>query len=150
MFINPDSAPGAEREVAELRAAGINATTTLPDISQPPLADPLEISCDFEEEGYDDTEEGRLEREMNEEEIGHYLILGTDDQIKAGIYGCSDPYSIEVPNPGVDATFRDWHETSFVHYLRIAFRWGGFPGWERYPERPEKELAYLRDGLLPF
>ena len=28
------------------------------------------------------------------------------------------------------------------------FAWGGFPGLERFEERPEKELAYLREGLL--
>ena len=84
--VNPDFAPRAEQEVAKLRAAGVNATTELSDSSEPlPLADPLEISCDFEEDDYDDTEQGILEREMDGEELVRRIILGTDDQIKAGI-----------------------------------------------------------------
>jgi hypothetical protein len=103
----------------------------------PPLADPLEIFCTFDEE-------------EDEHRRGHRLVLGNDDQVKAGIYGNSDAYCIAVPNRSADATFEDWHEASFVNYLHIAFRWGGFPGWQRYEDRPEKELAFLAAGLLPF
>ena len=67
---------------------------------------------------------------------------------QAGTSG--DVYEMEVPNASADAVFGDWHKTTFVNYLRIAFKWGGFPGWERYPNRPEKELAYLSEGLLPI
>src|SRR5438270_5716592 len=57
------------------------------------------------------------------------------------------PYTtlFRSPNAGVDGVFTDWHKTTFVNYLRIAFKWGGFPGWERYPSRPEKELAALAE-----
>jgi hypothetical protein len=39
---------------------------------------------------------------------------------------------------------------SFVEYLRHAFGWGGFPGWEAEAKRPEAELRFLREGLLPL
>jgi hypothetical protein len=42
------------------------------------------------------------------------------------------------------------HETAFVNYLRICFRWGGFPGWERIEQRPEQDLAFLTADLLPI
>jgi hypothetical protein len=78
----------------------------------------------------------------------HRIPLAPDDLHKANISG--DAYYMEVPNQSADAPFQDWHHTTFVNYLRIAFRWGGFPGWERYPNRPDKELAHLAEGLLPI
>jgi hypothetical protein len=143
MFINPDFHRDAAGEVAKLRAAGVKATTVLETPPLPPLADPLEIVCSLDQqEPYDMDEE--------DEGLGRRLILGRDDELKAGISGLTDLYSIGIPSPGADALFEDWHKTTFVNYLRIAFQWGGFPGWERYSQRPEKEIAYLREGLLPF
>jgi hypothetical protein len=142
MFINPDFHRDAAGEVARLRAAGVKATTVLETPPQPPLADPLEITCTIDQQEPYDADE--------DEGFGQRLILGRDDELKAGISGLGDLYSIKIPNSGADARFEDWHRTSFVSYLRIAFEWGGFPGWERYSKRPEKDLAYLREGLLPF
>ena len=128
--------------VAKLRAAGVNATTVLETPPRPPLSDPLEVACSLDQqEPYDKDED---------EGFGRRLILGRDDELKAGISGLTDLYGIPLPSSGADAQFEDWHKTSFVNYLRIAFEWGGFPGWERYSQRPEKEIAYLREGLLPF
>ncbi len=140
MFISTHL-PNAEKKAAAWRAEGINATTTceLPPRPRTLLADPLVVCCTFEEEGGEETED----------DFPHFLTLSGDRKSKAGIYSI-ECYSMEMPNPGADAPFGDWHKTSFVNYLRIAFRWGGFPGWERYPERPQKELAYLTDGLLAF
>jgi len=142
MFINSDFHRAAADEVAKLRAAGVNATTVLETPPRPPLSDPLEVACSLDQqEPYDKDED---------EGFGRRLILGRDDELKADISGGRDLYGIEVPSSNADALFEDWHKTSFVNYLRIAFQWGGFPGWERYSQRPEKEIAYLREGLLPF
>lgn len=142
MLINPDFHRDAAGRVAKLRAAGVKATTVLETPPQPPLSDPLEITCTLEQQEpyHKDEDEG----------FGRRLILGRDDELKADISGLGDLYGIEVPSSGADALFEDWHKTSFVTYLRIAFQWGGFPGWERYSQRPEKEIAYLQEGLLPF
>ena len=61
-----------------------------------------------------------------------------------------DRYVVHLPSMAADCMLEgESHQTTFVDYLRIAFRWGGFPGWERYEKRPEQLLAYLREGLLP-
>ena len=82
------------------------------------------------------------------------LIISVTDDYKAE---CSfyeqipNTYGMRLPNPGVDAKLEGiWYDTTFVGYLRKNFQWGGFPGWERYSSRPEKELEYLREGLLPI
>ncbi|HEY7092051.1 MAG TPA: hypothetical protein VH393_02660 [Ktedonobacterales bacterium] len=57
-------------------------------------------------------------------------------------------YMIEVPCAAADSLLHyEEHETTFVNYLRICFRWGGFPGWERIEARPDEDLAYLTEGL---
>lgn len=142
LFINRDFHRDAAGEVAKLRAAGVKATTVLKTPPQPRLADPLEITCSInQQEPYDEDED---------EGFGRRLILGRDDELKAGVSGLGELYGIKIPSSGADAQFEDWHKTSFVNYLRIAFEWGGFPGWERYSRQPKKEIAHLREGLLPF
>jgi len=76
--------------------------------------------------------------------------IAPDEEGKAGEPEC-DFYSVRLPDPRADTTLKvERHNTTFVNYLRLAFRWGGFPGWEQYEERPDKELAVLTDGLLPL
>jgi len=76
------------------------------------------------------------------------LPLAPDDISKAFQSG-GDPYAVKLPDPIADGLFlNEPHKTTFVEYLRIAFQWGGFPGWERAAQRPDKELGYLREGLL--
>lgn len=61
------------------------------------------------------------------------------------------PYEIHVPCIGADAPLLgERHETTFVNYLRICLRWAGFPGWERMPVCPERDITTLTAGLLPF
>jgi hypothetical protein len=60
-------------------------------------------------------------------------------------------YTIDVPCACADAPLLyERHETTFVNYLRICLRWAGFPGWERLPVRPERDITTLTAGLLPF
>ena len=62
------------------------------------------------------------------------LDLAPDALHKADVSG-GPPYGLEVPNAGVDGSFlNERHGTTFVNYLRIAFVWGGFPGWD--PDAP--------------
>jgi hypothetical protein len=83
------------------------------------------------------------------------MVLGWDAKAKARLvvedeqldYG----YSMALPDAAVDAPLAGApHGTTFVNYLRAAFRWGGFPGWAEHPERPDKELSVLTEGLLPI
>lgn len=67
-----------------------------------------------------------------------------DEQIDEG-------YDICLPASSADAALNNKpHHTHFVDYLRTAFRWGGFPGWQNQSRRPEKELRFLSEGLLPI
>jgi hypothetical protein len=61
----------------------------------------------------------------------------------------SGAYEIVIPNGAADAPLEwEWHHTTFVNYLRICFRWGGFPGLERAAKPPMEDLAYLTEGLF--
>jgi hypothetical protein len=82
-------------------------------------------------------------------------VLGWDARAKARLavenVELDGGYAMTLPDAAADAPLKGApHGTSFVGYLRHAFRWGGFPGWERHENRPEKELAFLADGLLPI
>lgn len=89
-------------------------------------------------------------REYGEEKTGPLTLdISLDDVMKGGYGGGT--YMMAVPCKNVDAPLlRERHKTTFVNYLRISFRWGGFPGFELVPEaeRPVEQLAYLTDGLL--
>lgn len=86
--------------------------------------------------------------EFEESEIE--LPLAPDDISKAFQSG-GDPYAIKLPDSCADGLFlNEPHNTTFVNYLRFVFQWGGFPGWERASRRPDKELNFLREGLLPL
>jgi hypothetical protein len=76
---------------------------------------------------------------------------------KANVSG-GGPYALEVPCEAVDGlVLEEFHLTTFVNYLRICFRWGGFPGWER-PDpgwarpsgAPPAALTELAAELLPI
>ena len=78
------------------------------------------------------------------------MIIAPDPIHKTNQSG-GEPYSIEFPNPAVDAPL--WGEEdygTFVEYLRTCFRWGGFPGLRTAAKPPAEELAHLTQGLLPL
>ena len=76
--------------------------------------------------------------------------IAPDSLHKANISG-GGPYGFLAPDGAADCLLReDWHGTSFVNYLRLCFRWGGFPGLERYTDPPIEVVASLTRGLLPI
>jgi hypothetical protein len=60
-----------------------------------------------------------------------------------------DQYTVQVPDPAADAELLGWSQT-FVAHLRETFAWGGFADWKGRAERPQKEIDFLREGLLPL
>ncbi len=102
-------------------------------------------------------------REQDPEWAGGFVLpIAPDYYHKANVSGGA-PYGVELPCNAVDAPLvEEWHEVTFVEYLRICFHWGGFPGWERLdlgrlpgeslPEdsRPRAHLKYLSADLLPL
>jgi len=78
-----------------------------------------------------------------------FLALAPDDLHKANTSG-GDPYGITVPDLRADAEFlNERHGLLFVEYLRLCFRWGGFPGYEGTGTEPVV-LETLRGGLVEF
>lgn len=88
---------------------------------------------------------------MDFEDDGMAIAIAPDDLHKANISG-GGPYLLPVPSAGADTRLQDspYDELTFVDYLRLAFRWGGFPGWRAAKGAPPAEVARLREGLLPF
>ncbi|HEY7983409.1 MAG TPA: hypothetical protein VID73_04535, partial [Ktedonobacterales bacterium] len=77
------------------------------------------------------------------------IPLAPDEHFKYGVSG-GGSYEITVPNAAADAPLEgEWHETTFVAYLRICFRWGGFPGLHTRRRIPQKDIAFLTHSLLP-
>ena len=65
-------------------------------------------------------------------------------------HGGGRSYSIVLPAVGMDALLRnERHGLPFADYLRLALRWGGFPGFEAATQRPG-EIDFLTEGLLAF
>ena len=153
MFL-PLSLRGWFEEVGDVNLSGAHPSLCFWEDENFPgiYADPLMVSLDhfmFELEGWLE------EREAGEDPEPIAPVIGLDAQLKARLAIADDllddGYTIELPDTTADAPFAgEPHRTSFVNYLRIAFRWGGFPGWERQPKRPEKELKFLTEGLLPI
>ena len=60
------------------------------------------------------------------------LCLAPDHLHKVNTSG-GDPYGIDLPFRGADPPFEgEPHDLPFVDYLRLALRWGGFPGLEEH------------------
>jgi hypothetical protein len=78
------------------------------------------------------------------------LEIAPDAEHKAN---CSGNGSYELPThvAAIDATLRNEpHNVMFLDYLRIAFRWGGFPGFVTIADAPQDFIAELTRGLLPI
>ena len=83
------------------------------------------------------------------------IVIGWDAKAKARLAVADEQidygYSIAVPDSRADGRLKgEPHDFGFVDYLRLSLRWGGFPGWEKHEDRPEKELTILTEGLLPI
>ena len=100
--------------------------------------------------------QGWLEEAKGSREIPSLdAVLGWTAEAKSRLAVANEQldygYAITLPNPAADAPLKgERHGVTFVEYLRIVFRWGGFPGWEQQAKRPEGELKFLTDGLLPI
>ena len=95
--------------------------------------------------GFDD----RLAEYDDEDEGPSAIVIAPDDLHKADVSG-GDAYEIGIPNPNADAKLlNERHDLLFVDYLRLCFKFGGFPGYEGRAAVP-KELATLSAGLVEF
>ena len=84
-------------------------------------------------------------------EAGPFRISLAPDVYHKDNYSGGEPYAMALPNPCIDGLFEfERHETTFVNYLRLCFRWGGFPGIEALGGEVPKELKELGRDLLPL
>lgn len=91
------------------------------------------------------------ECEQRMEDEGEAVItIAPDDLHKADTSG-GEPYEIAAPDLRADGELlNERHRLLFVDYLRLCFRFGGFPGYEGIDRGVPSEIEPLREGLLAF
>lgn len=78
------------------------------------------------------------------------LLLSPDCYHKYG-YSGGPAYTMLLPCRTLDAPFlNEPHDTTFVNYLRICMRWGGFPGLEQDNRLSQEKFDFLTKDLIPF
>ncbi len=80
------------------------------------------------------------------------LDLAPDALHKGNISGGA-PYGVTLPSLDADPRFgNDEMSMPFIDYLRLACRWGGFPGLARQPARPPVKafVSRMTEGFEPF
>ncbi len=78
------------------------------------------------------------------------IPIAPDEWHKYDISGCGG-YDIAVPNPSADARLlTERHRTTFVSYLRLCFRYAGFPKLDQVDPALLPELPELTHDLLPI
>lgn len=130
----------------------IGAHADWPDVE---VTDPLVVGSVELLEGLDEQfEEWQefQEQAAEEGEVGEpfTLDIAPDNYHKANVSG-GPPYGVLFPSAKADELFAGGPLT-FVQYLRTAFKWGGFPGFEKVKpaKRPADQLCYLTAELLPL
>jgi hypothetical protein len=79
------------------------------------------------------------------------LVLIAPDALHKADVGGGEPYGVAVPDFRADAkVLNEPRNLLFVDYLRLCFRWGGFPGWESDTDHAPRELEVWRgpSGVL--
>jgi hypothetical protein len=62
--------------------------------------------------------------------------------VKAGASTEGAHYVVTLPSPTLDAAIENEpHGLNFVNYLRLAFKWGGFPGYAYSRQAPSDDLS---------
>ncbi len=89
-----------------------------------------------------------LEQHRYEARSDGYDIFLAPHELFKGDQHDEGGYSIHVPSSHIDSLFKgEWHQTTFVGYLRACFEWGGFPGLEGW-DLSQDDLTYLTHDLF--
>jgi hypothetical protein len=110
-------------------------------------ADPLSIipTPDDLDEVFEDWRKG-------EDQVELFVSFLPGDKARLGTHNdmIEDGYEMMLPEAAADAALEGAaQDRTFVQYLRVSFRHGGFPGWEGRPDQPA-ELKPLTEGLEPL
>ena len=93
--------------------------------------------------------EGAVDDADDEEGGPSAITIAPDDLHKANTSGGA-PYEMAIPDLRADGELlNERHHLFFIDYLRLAFRFGGFPGYDGAAEVPA-EISILQSGLLEF
>jgi hypothetical protein len=136
--------------------AGVAASRKLLEqVQRPQLGEHPDVESDplVVEPYFQDLEEEleQGEDESGQEDSGSFQAIIAPDATHKTNHSGGSPYCIRFPDAAVDAPLEgDENYGTFVEYLRIAFRWGGFPGLRASAKPPREELAYLTQGLSPL
>ena len=77
------------------------------------------------------------------------VTIAPDDLHKANTSG-GDAYEISIPDLRADGELlNERHSLLFVDYLRLSFRFGGFPGYDGAADVPA-DISVVKSGLLEF
>jgi hypothetical protein len=139
-------------------AAGVRACKEFMERMQRPAvvqepdveSDPLVIEPYFPglEDGMEDDEDAG---EAGREESGAYDVIIAPDSVHKMNQSGGQPYFISFPDPAIDAVLQGEEDYgTFIEYLRICCRWGGFPGLRASTTPPREELDFLTQGLVPL
>jgi hypothetical protein len=146
---SPDLEAGVRASKEFLEGLQRPAGSPGPDVASDPLVVEPYFG-DLEEDvdrGQDD--EGAGEGEM--EGRGPYEMMIAPDPVHKTGHSGGGPYSMCFTDPAADAPVQgDEDYGTFVEYLRVCFRWGGFPGLRTSAKPPRDELAFLTEGLSPL
>jgi hypothetical protein len=79
------------------------------------------------------------------------MPISPPPSVKAGISAEAAHYVVTLPSATLDAVIENEpHGLGFVDYLRLAFEWGGFPGYADMPDKAPALIYRLKDRLLPI
>jgi hypothetical protein len=112
------------------------------------LADPLSIIPMIDE--VEEETEGWRKRD-GLATVPLFMGFAPDEKaaLEAGDEVGDNYYELLLPDPAADVPLTGEADgRGFVQYLRLAFQFGGFPGWAREKHRPEMDLKQLTYGLL--
>ena len=89
---------------------------------------------------------------MDDEERPPFRMpISPPRSVKAGVSAEGAHYVVTLPSATLDALIENEpHGLRFVDYLRLAFEWGGFPGYADMPGRVPALIHRLKQGLLPI
>ncbi len=113
--------------------------------TDPLVVDPPDLLDDYENWRYNRDERG------DDYPIEPFRIAIAPDAICKKNFSGGCPYAMSCDAPAVDSILLYEPQCiSFVAYLRIAFEWGGFPGFRCYEDAPRSFIEQLKKDLVPL
>ena len=79
------------------------------------------------------------------------MPISPPPSVKAGINDEQPHYIVTLPSATLDAVVENEpHGLHFVDYLRLAFEWGGFPGYADFRGKVPALVGRLKEQMLPL